>query len=950
MKKIYKELKLQSYVVFDLETTGTDYFVDKIIEIAGIKYENGEAKETFNSFVNPKQMISEQITNLTGITNSDLDGQPEIDDVLPKFLDFIDDLPLVAHNIDFDLSFIKYQIQAIGAPDIITKEFHDTLLLSQIFFPVGPANHKLSTLANYLNIQADGFHRALNDCIATGELFNNLIERSLKLAEGTVKKIASVAGKSKYVKYFVVNLANYYIKTSFDRKIIKNERKSYLAPNILEQVNQLDHDEILKLHENDISEKIFSDGGLLSKIIPKYEYREEQYLLSKKCDEIYNDEKFLISEAGTGVGKSFAYLVPSIVYSLLNETKIIISTNTKNLQEQIFYKDLPILHEMFNESFKAVILKGRNNYLCLKRYESICQRPADNLSEIEINQFLPLVYWAETTSTGDIEENSGFKIGFARSAWSKTVSDKGYCSGKKCKFYKRCFLQNARKNSFNSNLVIVNHSLLFSDLASGNAVLGNYENLVIDEAHNVEASATKYLGVEYSLYQLKGLMFKIYSPRQKNNFCKKIENNIGKVQNEMDNLSDLNDKLKEKVVSFYDKGVELFEDAADQLNKKLGDTYRFRGMVKNRYKDISEIFTAKADLKTFKTLNEEVIGLIRRINIILKIENEQNNDIEEIFLESESILDQAKSFFDSFIFLTQAQRENDVFWYELSKKDTSTFLSLFSAPLNVSKILQNYLYDTQKSIIFTSATLTIENRFKYMKRKLGLDLIDENKIETLMLGSPFDLENQLKIVIPSYFAPPRNSMIFDNDITEFLSHLASVNDDGTLALFTSYKQMREIAGRIREIFAKNKRLFTVQGMDGNRSELIKQFKQVTNSFLFGTDSFWEGIDVPGDALHTLIIIKLPFAVPSEPVIQARIEEIEKKGNDAFMFYSVPEAILKLKQGVGRLIRHNSDRGIVYIFDSRLSNTRWGRAFLNSLPVEAIKAESFSAMKSISKKY
>ncbi|NOR45126.1 MAG: hypothetical protein GQ534_06015 [Candidatus Delongbacteria bacterium] len=949
MKDIYKDLKLKNYVVFDLETTGTDYFVDKIIEIAGIKYENGEAKETFNSLVNPEQMISEQIINLTGIKNSDLNGQPDIDDVLPKFLDFIDDLPLVAHNIDFDLSFIKYQIQAIGAPDLITKEFHDTLLLSQVLFPVGPPNHKLSTLADYLKINADGFHRALNDCVATGELFNNIIERALTLAEGTVKKIASVAGRSKYVKYFFVNLANYYIKSSFDRKIIKNEKKLFSGSNILEQVNQLDHEEILKLHENDISEKVFSDGGLLSKIIPKYEYREEQYLLSKKCDEIYRDEKFLISEAGTGVGKSFAYLVPSIVYSLLNETKVIISTNTKNLQEQIFYKDLPILHEMFNESFKAVLLKGRNNYLCLKRYESICQRPTDNLSEIEINQFLPLVYWAETTSAGDIEENSGFKMGFARSAWSKTVSDKGYCSGKKCKFYKRCFLQNARKNSYNSNLVIVNHSLLFSDLASDNAVLGNYEHLVIDEAHNIEAAATKYLGVEYNLYQLKGLMYKIYTPRQKNNFCKKLENNIGKFESNTDSIADLTDKLKEKALNFYDKGMELFDDAADELNKKLGDTYRFKGLVKNRYKDISEIFSSKADLKMFKKLNEEVIGLIRRINVILKVENDQNNNIEELFLESESILEQAKILYDSFIFLIQSQRENDVFWYELSKKDSNTFLSLYSAPLNVSKILQSYLYDTQKSIIFTSATLTIENRFKYMKRKLGLDLI-EDKLESLMLGSPFDLDDQLKIVIPSYFAPPRNSMIFENDITELMSHLASENNDGTLALFTSYKQMREIAGRIREIFQQKKRLFTMQGTDGNRSELIKQFKQVTNSFLFGTDSFWEGIDVPGDALHTLIIIKLPFAVPSEPVIQARIEEIEKKGNDAFMYYSVPEAILKLRQGVGRLIRHKSDYGIVYILDSRISNTRWGRAFLNSLPVEAIKAESFSRLKSISKKY
>ena len=586
MKDIYKELKLSNYVVFDLETTGTDYFVDKIIEIAGIKYENGEVKDTFNSLINPDQIISEQITNLTGIKNSDLTDKPDIDEVLPEFLDFVGKLPLVAHNIDFDLSFIKYQIELIDSGKLKSKVFHDTLLLSQILFPVGPANHKLSTLASYLNIETEGFHRALNDCIATGELFDQIIKKSLELAEETVKKIVNVAGKSKYVKHLFVNLANHYLKSSFNRKISKNEKRSLLNSNILEQITQLDHDELSKLYENDISEKVFSDGGLLSKIIPNYEYREVQYLLSKKCDEIFKDEKFLISEAGTGVGKSFAYLVPSIVHSLTNESKVIVSTNTKTLQEQIFYKDLPILHEMFNESFKAVLLKGRNNYLCRKRYENICRRPTDHLSESEIAQFLPLVYWAEITSAGDIEENSGFKIGFARNVWGKTVSDKGYCAGKKCKYYKHCFLQNVRKSSFKSNLVIVNHSLLFSDLASDNAVLGNYEHLVIDEAHNVESSATRYLGVEYSLYQLKNLMYKIYSSRQKNNFCRRLENSLGKFKNEKDSLSDLIIKLEEKVSNFYDKGIQLFEFAGSVLNEKIGDNNRFRGVVKNRYKDI----------------------------------------------------------------------------------------------------------------------------------------------------------------------------------------------------------------------------------------------------------------------------------------------------------------------------------------------------------------------------
>ena len=293
----------------------------------------------------------------------------------------------------------------------------------------------------------------------------------------------------------------------------------------------------------------------------------------------------------------------------------------------------------------------------------------------------------------------------------------------------------------------------------------------------------------------------------------------------------------------------------------------------------------------------------------------------------------ALGLFDAFKFFENSERENFVFWYELIKGNKGNFVKLCSAPLDVSTILYENLYKKLKSVMLTSATLTIENRFKYMIKKLGLKEIEKNRLETLMLGSPYEMEKQLKVIVPSYVATPKNEVVYENDLNELIQKLANNFDLGTLTLFTSYRSMNRIFDKVKNSFRSIGKMLLIQGKDGSRKDIVEQFKKQKNSFLFGTDSFWEGVDVPGKALEALIITKLPFQVPTEPVIQARIEKIEQEGNNSFMHYSVPEAILKFKQGVGRLIRSKSDSGVVYIVDSRASNTRWGQAFINSLSVK-----------------
>jgi len=948
---ILKALKLDQFVVFDLETTGFDCFGDKIIEIAGIKYLNGVVADTFSQLIYPERQIDEAITALTGISNDDVSNMPLVEQVLPRFMDFVAGLPLVAHNLRFDQEFLSHNLNIHNLHKLYTTvDFHDTLLLSQMFLPCGPSNHKLATLAEFIGHQEDGFHRALADCQATGVLFLHLIEQSLNLAEDTVKRLAyTVSRFESPVKTYLINLVNYFSATSFSRKTHQTETKFSGSFNSFEKTHDLSDEHKKILTGKNIISQVMGPDGLLSKAIPRFEHRKEQLQMAEKCLSALDNDAILISEAGTGVGKSYAYLIPALIHGILKEEKVIVTTNTKNLQEQIFFKDIPVLHQLLDSSFTAIILKGRRNYLCRSRYENICRDPGYYLTQKEIDKFLPLIVWAEKTATGDIEENSGFKRDYAADLWMRLESDGAYCGGKKCRQYKSCFLQNIRRKVFKSQMVVINHSLLFSDLVSDNSVLGDYDYLIVDEAHNIEAAATKYLAEEYSFFSLRNVCYRLISSDGKSGMLIRLEKALDKLKDSTsDTIATLAETLKDKIAQVLDTGKEWFESMAGELFFKNAEN-NFQSVVKKRFKKSEEIFVpGDTRMTLFKSLNEELIKSVNRIVVLLNTYGESfPAEDTEVLQETISLGGELEGLYAAFQFFEKSERENYVYWYEATKSDKSYYLKLYSAPLNVSPILQEKLYSQLKGVVLTSATLTIENRFKYMLKKLGLDNFGDHKIDTLLLGSPFDLPNQLKVVTPTYFANPRNSAVFENDLVDFINLLATDFNHGTLVLFTSYKMMNDIHRRVKDNFQKLNRLLIIQGKDGSRSDNLKQFKFVENSFLFGTDSFWEGVDVPGKALEALIIVKLPFAVPTEPVVQARVEALEKEGQDSFMGYSVPEAILKFKQGVGRLIRSQSDQGLVYVLDSRVTNTRWGQAFVNSLPVRPTSVRNLRELKSVS---
>lgn len=944
MQNFLSQINFENFIIFDIETTGFSKSSDKIIEIAAIKVENSQVSQRFNELINPEQIIPENITKLTGITNEMVENAGTISEVLPIFTNFIKDFPLLAHNIKFDWEFIKHKCLDEDLDLEQNEILVDTLILSQIFLPEGPVNHKLETLKDYLKIDIKNSHRALADCETTLGLFQEIIKKIEMVSFDDIRKLTAVATQSRnYAKDFLIKVSN-----SFTNKIFSSEGKKRRLKlpgfNSIESASKISEDKKAELLQPEVIDLIFGREGLLKHKVSSFEYREQQFLMAESTLKAFLQNRFLLCEAGTGVGKSFAYLIPSIINYLVSEEKVIVSTNTKNLQEQIFFKDIPMLHELFSESFTAIILKGRGNYLCLKKFYRMLSNPDENLDDQQIEKFLPLVIWGLATETGDIEENSGFKRAYGYDVWVKLHSDSASCNGRKCPYYKKCFLQNIRKKVHKAGLVVINHSLLFSDASSENAVLGKYDHLVLDEAHNLESTATKYLGVEFSFNLVKTNLYRLQSYDTKRGLLNKVIKKITQTNQagvNVDRFLERSDNLKSRLPEFLKNSQDIFDSIGHTIYKD-NNQYNEQ-LLKNRFRDFEkELISGQSlkELKIFKDVFEDIIEESGRLTKLLSGTEELEDLFEDEILEFKSITDELEQTFSNFNFFLNSKRENYVYWYEILKKDTNYFFKLAAAPLEISQILDDLLYSKLKSAIFTSATISIENRFKYYINKSGLAKYKDSKLDTLSLGSPYS-EHQLKVIVPSYIASPKMQSLFTNDIEEFLQKVILHFDRGSLALFTSYKQMSELFYRVNDLFKEHDRLISMQSKEGSRRELLNQFKAVRNSVLFGTNSFWEGVDVPGASLEMVVIARLPFAVPSEPIIQARLEKLEKEGKNSFMHYSVPEAILKFKQGIGRLLRSHSDQGVVYILDSRVVNTRWGSAFINSLPVKPNIAKKLS---------
>lgn len=644
-------------------------------------------------------------------------------------------------------------------------------------------------------------------------------------------------------------------------------------------------------------DSIFAQDGPIAKLMPDYESRQEQLQMAQAVDTAIKHAEHLIVEAGTGIGKSFAYLVPLAEYALEHETVGIVSTNTISLQEQIMHKDIPFLEKALGKDFKAVLVKGRNNYVCLRRLYRSGFHQTDLFSdEYEISQYAKILAWSKKTQDGtlsDFEEEPDPKV------WGMVSADSETCLGKNCQYYKTCFFQKAREKINEARILIVNHHLFFANLSlqkEEKSILPEYRVLIFDEAHNIENVATEHLGASVTNSGIKYILDLLFNPKREKGFLLTIGG-----QESME----LVEMARKRSDIFFKNIQKYFEE---HVKKEEADSLRLKekNFVENNMSFVLSNLTESL-IEAKKSLNnkEDELELVSYARKITAIENSINLVLTQDF-------------------------DNYVYWIESIKNK----ISLHAAPINVGNILKDELFKEDVPIIMTSATLSVNNgSFEYFKHRSGA-----NKAKELKLGSPFDYKNQVRMYIAKNMPSPDRITDYADKAAEKIKRYLELTNGSAFVLFTSYGLMNSVYENLEDYF--NEKGFNVlrQGTGMPRMQMVSRFKKDIGSVLFGVDSFWQGIDVQGKALSNVIITKLPFSVPDHPVTEARIEEIQKRGGDAFLEYSLPEAVLKFKQGFGRLVRSKRDTGIIAILDSRILTKFYGRQFLNSIPACEIVVE------------
>ena len=919
-----------NFVAFDTETTGLDPSKDELIEIAAVRFRNGEVSERFSTLVRPLQGVPKFIQYLTHIDPQELKDAPDAGSALKEFFAFIGDDILVGHNAPFDIGFVNHH-SALGGGDLIQRPVWDTVEISRSYLPF-TSDHRLGTLTAHFGIELVNAHRAAADAEATGILLVLLSEHIINhyslLINARLLDLAKQAQLEKSLYHYLRVIVEYQRRYALIGK--KRQPPDVARPNVV--------DNPIPGARFDIA-GVFTPDGLLSQKFPNFEFRGGQLEMAKAIDTAFREAKHLAVEAGTGVGKSFAYLVPALAFAHSRKTKIVVSTNTKNLQEQLFYKDLPQLKDMLPLPFKASLVKGRENYACERRWEEFLAEQTRGISPWEAQGLLNLFIWKLLTLSGDVSENSSFDRNRFSGVWRRICSDRYLCLGRKCPHASRCYVMTLRKHIETSSVVVTNHSLLLADIQMDNTTLGEYEYLVVDEAHNLTSTASRNLGLELSHADLANLLNQLSQShrRKSTGFLHQLDATLAKsiaTDGAKSQVKLYCYKLSSQIIQLRNLALELFQEAqnrckaADSYGKlRIKDTaafprlYASLGSLVIAWRDFLKQLTALNNV--FSSLNSKLVpnhdALAEALNAYLMRS-----------LETESAL----------LNLANPDLDNYALWIENSlRTDGKTPAStLCYAPVDVSKPLHRMLYDAIPSIIFTSATLALRGSFKYFFGQSGLSLVDPDKLKTAIVESPFDYSPQARLMVGSFLPDPKDRF-FINQALGCLENLLAVTDVGTMILFTSYRDLNSVYDHVSDALYHRKRPFFAQGKAASRSSMLEEFKRHTNAVLLGTNSFWEGVDIQGESRSLLILFKLPFLVPSEPLVEALIDKLDREQKDSFMHFMLPNALLKLRQGFGRLIRSKSDRGIVLIMDSRVSNKKYGQYFKQVLPAQTLEMRS-----------
>ena len=929
------------YVAIDIEATGMQPGRDEILEVGIVTFDLESDDETWTTLVRPVQPVPLDIVRLTGIDDAALTSSPAFADVLPRIRELIADRDIVGHSVQFDVNMLK------GAGLPLANRQIDTHQLASVILPDLP-NYSLVTTASALGIEIDASHRALHDAQVSARVLRALMRRLQTYDAVTLQQVAQYAELAGW------STASVFIQAAdFARSGALSARGPRRGPHELAFMTQRERPEPLEprgsqhvIAETEI-DAAFGPSGYVGRAVDRYEHRPQQEYMAWKVAEAFNRNGDLIAEAGTGTGKSMAYLLPATLHAQEHGQTVVVSTNTLALQDQLFRKDIPKLQDAIRsldngdaaEPFRAVTVKGRGNYLCLRRWFASAQQPVQDAAEAGLRAKISL--WLGETTTGDRAELRLSPTEEAR--WRLYSADDNACQPGRCVFVQRnqCFLFRARREAESAHVVVVNHALLLTDSISGGSVLPAYNRLIVDEAHHLEEQATVHYGVSASERELTTLLdgvLRTEGPIQ-------LGAMMGVVQylNRPDLITSDAGRTRagaalERAKQAQDQ-VQTARTHAHQVFRlafalSTRDTGRPGGDRSIRLtRDIREAYAWTDVLDAWAVLEHALTAIENHLKWAKRTldDQEPGSDADDLTTgaydtvtsDIENALRSLGEINAIMRDVIATPRDEQVYWLERNQQgDAVTFKS---APLDVGGLLHDRVFSKMDTTVLTSATITTDGTFDYAIDHLGL-----GDVRQVSVPSPFDYRTSAMLYLADDMPEP-NQPLYQRRLQETLIATCAATRGRGLILFTSYAALQATYQAIKRPLEEAGIVVLAQRVDGSARQLIERLKHGDQVVVLGTSSFWEGIDIVGDALSLLVITKLPFSVPSDPVFAARSEAIADEGRNAFVDYAVPQAVLKFKQGFGRLIRSSRDRGVCVVLDRRILSKRYGRSFVDSLP-------------------